>query len=73
MLPEHFTVADLRRIHEAIEGRTFTHLSNFQTLIRSRWDLLRVPGEFDRRSKRPAQRYRYGGPLVIEGAPEGDG
>jgi hypothetical protein len=26
-----------------------------------------VPGEFDRRTKRPAQRYRYGGPLVIAG------
>jgi 8-oxo-dGTP diphosphatase len=72
ILPEHFTMANLRRVHEAIEGRTYTHLSNFQTLMRSRWDLLRVPGEFDRRSKRPAQRYRYGGPLAIEGAPEED-
>jgi len=70
ILPEHFTMADLRRVHEAIEGRSYTHLSNFQTLMRSRWDLLRVSGEFDRRSKRPAQRYRYGGPLVIEGVPE---
>ncbi len=72
LLPEHFTMADLRRVHEAIEGRAYTHLSNFQTLMRSRWDLLRVPGEFDRRTKRPAQRYRYGGPLVIEGAPGED-
>jgi 8-oxo-dGTP diphosphatase len=62
LLPEKFTMADLRRVHEAIEGRRYTHLSNFQTLMRSRWDLLRVPGEFDRRSKRPAQLYRYGGP-----------
>ena len=68
-LPDHFTIGDLRRIHEAIEGREYTHLSNFQTLMRSRWDLLRVPGEFDRRSKRPAQRYRYGGPLDITGGP----
>jgi 8-oxo-dGTP diphosphatase len=62
LLPEKFTMADLRRVHEAIEGRRYTHLSNFQTLMRARWDLLRVPGEFDRRSKRPAQLYRYGGP-----------
>lgn len=72
LLPDHFTIGDLRRVHEAIEGREYTHLSNFQTLMRSRWDLLRVPGEFDRRSKRPAQRYRYGGPLDIAGSPEKD-
>lgn len=70
LLPEKFTMADLRRVHEAIEGRAYTHLSNFQTLMRSRWDLLRVPGEVDRRSKRPAQLYRYGGPLDIPGPPE---
>ena len=70
LLPEHFTMADLRRVHEAIEGRAYTHLSNFQTLMRSRWQIVAVPGEFDRRSKRPAQRYRYGGPLEIAGAPE---
>lgn len=70
LLPEKFTMADLRRVHEAIEGRQYTHLSNFQTLMRTRWDLLRVPGEFDRRSKRPAQRYRYGGALDVPGPPE---
>jgi 8-oxo-dGTP diphosphatase len=69
LLPDHFTMADLRRVHEAIEGRAYTHPSNFQTLMRSRWQLAPVPGEFDRRSKRPAQRYRYGGPLDIAGAP----
>ena len=71
LLPEKFTMADLRRVHEAIEGRRYTHLSNFQTLMRARWDLLRIPGEFDRRSKRPAQRYRYGGALDVPGPPEG--
>jgi 8-oxo-dGTP diphosphatase len=70
LLPEHFTMADLRHVHEAIEGRSFTHLSNFQTLMRARWDLLRVPGALDRRSKRPAQLYRYGGPLAVSGPPE---
>jgi 8-oxo-dGTP diphosphatase len=74
LLPEKFTMADLRRVHEAIEGRRYSHLSNFQTLMRTRWDLLRVPGEFDRSSKRPAQRYRYGGALDVPGPPdEGDG
>lgn len=71
LLPEKFTMADLRHVHEAIEERPYTHLSNFQTLMRSRWDLLRIPGELDRRSKRPAQRYRYGGPLDVPGPPEG--
>lgn len=70
LLPEQFTLADLRRVHEAIEGRRYTHLSNFQTLMRARWDLLRVPGALDRRSKRPAQRYRYGGPLEVPGGPD---
>jgi 8-oxo-dGTP diphosphatase len=70
LLPEKFTMADLRRVHEAIEGRRYTHLSNFQTLMRTRWDLLRVPGEFDRTSKRPAQRYRYGGALDVPGPPD---
>lgn len=69
LLPKKFTMADLRRVHEAIEGRRYTHLSNFQTLMRTRWDLLRVPGEFDRTSKRPAQRYRYGGALDVPGPP----
>ena len=69
LLPEKFTLTDLRLVHEAIEGRRYTHLSNFQTLMRSRWDLVRVPGEFDRRSRRPAQLYRYGGPLDVPGPP----
>lgn len=70
LLPEQFTMADLRHVHEAIEGRPYTHLSNFQTLMRSRWDLLRVPGALDRRTKRPAQLYRYGGPLAVSGPPD---
>jgi 8-oxo-dGTP diphosphatase len=70
LLPEQFTMADLRHVHEAIEGRPYTHLSNFQTLMRARWDLLRVPGALDRRTKRPAQLYRYAGPLAISGPPE---
>jgi 8-oxo-dGTP diphosphatase len=69
--PDKFTMADLRRVHEAIEGREYTHHSNFQTLMRARWDLLRVPGEFDQRSRRPAQLYRYGGPRDIAGPPHG--
>lgn len=69
LLPEQFTLGDLRLVHEAIEGRAYSHLSNFQTLMRSRWDLLRVPGALDRRTKRPAQLYRYGGALAIDGPP----
>jgi 8-oxo-dGTP diphosphatase len=71
LLPEKFTMADLRRVHEAVEGRAYTHHSNFQTLMRARWDLLRVPGEYDQRSRRPAQLYRYVGPRDIPGPPDG--
>ena len=69
LLPEKFTMADLRNVHEAIDGRHYPHLSNFQTLMRARWDLVRVPGEFDRRTRRPAQLYRYAGPSEIIGPP----
>lgn len=69
LLPEKFTLADLRAVHEAIEGRRYTHQSNFQTVMRARWDLARVPGEFDRRTRRPAQLYRYAGPREIAGPP----
>ena len=69
LLPDYFTMADLRRVHEATEGRQYPHLSNFQTLMRSRWDLIRAPGQLDRRTKRPAQLYRYAGPREIVGPP----
>ena len=69
LLPEKFTMADLRMVHEATEGRKYSHLSNFQTVMRARWDLVRVPGELDRRTRRPAQLYRYAGPREIVGPP----
>jgi 8-oxo-dGTP diphosphatase len=70
LLPEKFTMADLRHVHEAIEGRRYPHASNFQTLMRSRWALERVPGELDRRTKRPAQQYRYVGLQTVGGSPQ---
>jgi 8-oxo-dGTP diphosphatase len=70
LLPETFTLADLREVHEAIEGRQYQHLSNFQALMRARWDLVRVPGAFDRRTRRPAQLYRFAGPPEVAGPPD---
>jgi 8-oxo-dGTP diphosphatase len=35
----------------------------------ARWDLAPVPGERDRRSKRPARLYRYIGEAHIAGPP----
>lgn len=70
LLPETFTLADLRQVHEAIEGKQYQHLSNFQALMRTRWDLARVPGAFDRRTRRPAQLYHFVGPVTISGPPE---
>ena len=67
-LPEAFTVGDLRALHEAVEGRPFDP-SNFQKQMLARWDLAPVPGERDRRTRRPARLFRYIGPREIAGPP----
>jgi 8-oxo-dGTP diphosphatase len=68
VLPEAFTLGDLRLVHEAIEGRTYDP-SNFQRQMLGRWDLAPVPGARDRRTRRPARVYRYVGPRDIPGPP----
>ena len=71
ILPEQFTMADLRRVYEAIHGQQFDP-SNFARQMLSRWDLAPVPGARDRRTRRPARLYRYIGPQQIAGPPASD-
>jgi 8-oxo-dGTP diphosphatase len=68
VLPEAFTMGDLRLAHEAILGESL-HPSNFVRQMLSRWDLSPVPGARDRRTRRPARLYRYVGPPEIPGPP----
>jgi 8-oxo-dGTP diphosphatase len=69
VLPETFTLGDLRTLYEAVEGRRYDP-SNFPKQMLARWDLAPVPGVRDRRTRRPARLYRYIGPREIAGPPE---
>lgn len=69
LLPEDFTMADLRRVHEAITGESYD-ASNFARQMLARWDLAPVPGSRDRRSRRPARLFRYIGAREIAGGPD---
>jgi 8-oxo-dGTP diphosphatase len=69
VLPETFTMRDLRVMHEAVQGRQIGHASNFATAMMARWDLAPVPEVRDRRTRRPARLYRYIGPRKIAGPP----
>jgi 8-oxo-dGTP diphosphatase len=68
VLPQHFTMADLRIIHEAVLGQPL-HPSNFVRQMLGRWDLAPVSGLRDHRSRRPARLYQYIGPPDIPGPP----
>jgi 8-oxo-dGTP diphosphatase len=68
ILPETFTLGDLRRVHESIHDQPFDP-SNFNRQMLARWDLAPVPGVRDRRTRRPARLYRYIGPRQIPGPP----
>jgi 8-oxo-dGTP diphosphatase len=69
VLPETFTLGDLRTLYEAVEQRRYDP-SNFPKQMLARWDLAPVPGVRDRRSRRPARLYRYIGPREIAGPPQ---
>jgi 8-oxo-dGTP diphosphatase len=69
LLPESFTMTDLRGVYEAIVGEEYDP-SNFGRQMMARWDLAPVPGSRDRRSRRPARLFRYIGPREIPGGPE---
>jgi 8-oxo-dGTP diphosphatase len=68
VLPEMFTMADLRALHEAVLGHAL-HPSNFARQMLARWDLSPISGARDKRTRRPARLYRYTGPPEIEGPP----
>ena len=69
LLPDRFTMADLRAVYEAIVGQRYDP-SNFARQMLARWDLAPVPGARDRRTRRPARVYRYIGPREITGSPD---
>lgn len=69
LLPEHFTMSDLRGVYESIVGEEYDP-SNFTRQMLARWDLAPVPGTRDKRSRRPARLYRYIGPREIPGGPD---
>ena len=69
LLPDTFTLGDLRRLWEAVIGRKLDP-SNFAKRVMARGVLSPVPGATDRRTRRPARLYRYVGPLDVPGAPE---
>jgi 8-oxo-dGTP diphosphatase len=70
VLPETFTMGDLRTLYEAVQGRRL-HPSNFTDQMLRRWDhLTPVPGVRETGGRgRPARRYRYTGPAEIPGPP----
>lgn len=69
LLPDSFTMADLRGVYEAVVGEQYDP-SNFARQMMARWDLAPVPGSRDRRSRRPARLFRYIGAREILGSPD---
>lgn len=70
LLPDRFTMADLRAVHEMVTGEQFDP-SNFSRQMLARWDLSPVPGSRDLRARRPARLFHYIGPREISGGPSG--
>jgi 8-oxo-dGTP diphosphatase len=69
LLPDNFTMADLRTVHESVVGERYDP-SNFSRQMLNRWDLAPVPGSRDRRTRRPARLFHYIGPREIPGGPD---
>lgn len=69
LLPDRFTMADLRGVYEAVVGERYDP-SNFARQMLARWDLAPVPGTRDRRTRRPARLFRYIGAREISGGPD---
>ena len=57
VLPDEFTMRDLRRVHEVLTGRAYVHETNFWRQMTTRWDLQET-GRFTRGRGRPAALYR---------------
>jgi 8-oxo-dGTP diphosphatase len=60
LLPEEFTMRDLRRVHEALVGRPYAHETNFWRQMTTRWGL-RATSRVNRGRGRPAALYRLPG------------
>jgi|SRR5581483_8589347 len=71
LLPDTFTLGDLRRLWEAVTHRRLDP-SNFAKRVLSQGVLAPVPGATDRRTRRPARLYRYVGPLDVPGGPDSE-
>ncbi len=71
LLPDTFTLGDLRRLWETVTSRRLDP-SNFAKRVLAQGILAPVPGATDRRTRRPARTYRYVGPLDVQGTPEGE-
>jgi 8-oxo-dGTP diphosphatase len=69
LLPDSFTLADLRVVYETVTGERYDP-SNFARQMLARWDLAPVPGTRDRRSRRPSRLFHYIGARVIPGGPD---
>ena len=69
LLPERFTLGDLRHLWEAVADHRLDP-SNFAKRVLAQGVLAAVPGAMDRRTRRPARLYRYVGPLDVPGAAE---
>jgi 8-oxo-dGTP diphosphatase len=57
VLPDEFTMRDLRLVHEALTGRTVTHENNFWRLMANHWNL-EPTGQRKGKQGRPAALYR---------------
>jgi 8-oxo-dGTP diphosphatase len=57
VLPNEFTMSELREVHEALSGRQVAHENNFWRLMNNRWNLIRT-GERKHGQGRPAALYR---------------
>lgn len=69
VMPETFTMGELREQHEKILGAPL-HASNFMRQMLGRWDIAPVVGVREKRERRrPARVYRYTGSLDVEGVP----
>jgi 8-oxo-dGTP diphosphatase len=69
VMPETFTIGDLREQYEKILGAPL-HPSNFMRQMLARWDIAPVVGVREKKERRrPARVYRYTGSLDVEGTP----
>ncbi len=57
VLPDEFTMRDLRAVHEVLVGQPYVHETNFWRQMTSRWNLEET-GRFARGRGRPAALYR---------------